>query len=418
MIGKPAIFAYALIVSSLSAKDYEFKLSIDPLIDIPDSFAMSQDQFEKTFAPPKDWEGDNPYFKWLTKDRDRAVFMKQPWTNISIKLSLFDGKTPCDEVTVDFVEGQINGINISIYNRADGGPITAEQFNDRYMLTGKKMSELTKARPSARKANIRQGLLTEGYLWRSKLGMAALEKNPEADQGDFQFLRLRLTPHSAVGPIANSMRAGNRTSIRKSDLPEHVAKDGSAVLIKGIPMVDQGPKGYCVVASAQRLFEHYGIPCDQHQLAQVVGSDVESGTNSGEVMRALSKLDFRFKTRFSILACAFSDGKLYSAKVRSDGDVDPGSEFDGRDFKKTVARHIDAGIPLLWALQLGRFPEEPPISKQASGGHMRMIIGYDLVSEKVIFTDSWGAGHERKMMTMEHAFAATTALYIITPTIN
>jgi hypothetical protein len=49
---------------------------------------------------------------------------------------------------------------------------------------------------------------------------------------------------------------------------------------------------------------------------------------------------------------------------------------------------------------------------------MRMIIGYDDVAGKIIFTDSWGAGHERKMMKMDDAFSATTALYVITPTTN
>ena len=63
-------------------------------------------------------------------------------------------------------------------------------------------------------------------------------------------------------------------------------------------------------------------------------------------------------------------------------------------------------------------PEEPPIALQAGGGHMRMIIGYDDKEEKVVFSDSWGAGHEKKFMTYDNAFEATLGLFVITPTVK
>ncbi|MFR4224380.1 MAG: hypothetical protein ACLT38_12745 [Akkermansia sp.] len=40
------------------------------------------------------------------------------------------------------------------------------------------------------------------------------------------------------------------------------------MVIQDIPMVDQGQKGYCVVATAARIFAYYGMDyVDQHELA-------------------------------------------------------------------------------------------------------------------------------------------------------
>ncbi|MFT5470724.1 MAG: hypothetical protein ACI8UO_005855, partial [Verrucomicrobiales bacterium] len=50
------------------------------------------------------------------------------------------------------------------------------------------------------------------------------------------------------------------------------------------------------------------------------------------------------------------------------------------------------------------------------GGHMRMIIGYNESDNRIVFTDSWGAGHEKKRMQVGHAFGATFGLYSMQPT--
>ncbi len=408
--------------SQVESDDSGVRVHFDPLLEIPAAFSINQDQFEKTFARPGAKSGDkngNPFcFAWLTKNRDRAVFMKPAFGETPVVFDLFDGKVACEEVTVDFADGAISGVSISIYNRADSKDVTASEFEDRFISTGQHMGSLIEGRPMAREPDARQGLLTEGWSWSDRQSMAVLERNPEADQGTLEFLRLRVAPTRATGPIANSVRSGNGSRVRKSDLSDFVTRQGGDVWIKDIPMVDQGPKGYCVVASVQRLFEHYGIPCDQHQLAEMAESDAEQGTSSIAIMGLLGKIDYRFKTRFDVLGARFTSGRLYSVKIRSGDRFEAGSEFDEGDFERQLIRHIDAGIPILWSLELGRYPEEPAIAPQLRGGHMRMIIGYNQKEGKIIFTDSWGAGHERKKMKMRDAFRATTGAFTITPTVN
>ena len=49
---------------------------------------------------------------------------------------------------------------------------------------------------------------------------------------------------------------------------------------------------------------------------------------------------------------------------------------------------------------------------------MRMIIGYNTRDRKVIFSDSWGAGHEMKRMDFEDAYKATHGLFVMHPTVR
>ncbi|MEM7010857.1 MAG: hypothetical protein AAF585_05165, partial [Verrucomicrobiota bacterium] len=65
-------------------------------------------------------------------------------------------------------------------------------------------------------------------------------------------------------------------------------------------------------------------------------------------------------------------------------------------------------------MTVGIYPEPKRIS-QSRGGHMRMIIGYNWDKNEVIFSDSWGAGHEMKRWGVEEAFCSTKGLYSVQP---
>ena len=84
-----------------------------------------------------------------------------------------------------------------------------------------------------------------------------------------------------------------------------------------------------------------------------------------------------------------------------------------KSFNSQVEQNIDAGIPLFWGIRLGMYPE--PEIPQAVGGHMRLIIGYNRKEKTIIYSDSWGPGHESKRMLADQAFAITNGLFIIKP---
>ncbi|MEO0444999.1 MAG: C39 family peptidase [Verrucomicrobiota bacterium] len=390
------------------------------LTDLPAAWEVTPETLEEAF--PKGGWNRNPYFSWLTTDRTRAHFFRHKAPDLEIDLTILGGEISIEEAIVDFADGKFLGASYSIWNRADSrGEFDVETYDQNYRIAGTALSKALEVRPFPRKPNSAQGLLTTGWTWISAQGMAVLESNEEAAPDyrggrTFEFLRLRMMRRDARGALAASMQSRSGAAVKLSDLPRNVTTDKEGnTYIANIPMVDQGPKGYCVVASTQRLFEYYGIPADQHQIAQIAESNAEQGTNSAAMAQCLQKIDYRFKTRFKALGVLSTRGSLH--EMDKNGRLTE-KTMDERDFVKTVQKSIDDGIPLLWALTLGRYPEEPPISPQTSGGHMRMIIGYNDTSGKIVFSDSWGAGHEKKFMDASHGFQATHGLFSMTPTVR
>jgi hypothetical protein len=82
-------------------------------------------------------------------------------------------------------------------------------------------------------------------------------------------------------------------------------------------------------------------------------------------------------------------------------------------FQRAVQSHIDEGTPLLWTVMLGKVPE--PHIPQNAGGHMRLIIGYNAKTAEILFSDSWGAGHELKRMSAADAWTITTGATSVEP---
>lgn len=386
---------------------------LDPLLKAPGCWEMTTAQFEQTFASK-----GNKLYVWITQDKTRAKISRSLYRNVSLDLTLFEGKVPAQEAIVDFADGKLNLVTISIYNRGDNGDISTDELKERFTTIGKALGESLQAKPSRRAANPSTGLLTEGFSWDSRANaFALLEHNEGAlGTGAREFLRLRIARPNASGSLAASMRHSRGGAATKlSDLPRNVDKsDNGDVSISKVPMVDQGDKGYCVAASAQRLFEYYGIGADMHQIAEVAGSDPARGTNILMMSKELDKIDYRFKTRLTIIGM----GQPLAEVEKKRDEYSIGKPVNEAAFLKAIRSNIDDGIPLLWALELGRFPEKPQLNPQTAGGHMRMIIGYNEKTREIIFSDTWGAGHEAKRMSMTHAYAATHGLFVLKPTVR
>ena len=82
-------------------------------------------------------------------------------------------------------------------------------------------------------------------------------------------------------------------------------------------------------------------------------------------------------------------------------------------FKKLVHNYIDSGVPLMWSVHLGLYKEGD--LPQSGGGHMRLIIGYNDTAHEILFSDSWGAGHELKRIGAAEAWSMTSGLYGMEP---
>lgn len=408
-----AVVAVWTAAAAVGFAQREMKCPLDGLMAFPKVWEMTPDQLEKEMGGK-----DGKSLKWLTTDKTRAKFSRKLYSNAEIDLTVLEGQVPLEEAVVDFAGGKVNVITFSIFNRGDGGEITKEEFEKRFKLCGAAVGKGLQAKPVVTKADRTQGLLSEGYRWGSSPhGIAVLEYNEGAlADAPREFLRLRVSRKGAPGGLAASMLSSRGgASVKLSELPRNVTKgaDG-AVVVTGLPMVDQGNKGYCVVASVQRLFEYYGIGADMHQIAAVSEADPERGTSTMEMAKQLDKIDYRFKTRLKILGMTSERGGL----VQVERDFVVGKPIDEAAFLKMVRTYVNDGLPMLWSLELGLFKEEPDLNPQAGGGHMRVITGYNDKEQTVLFSDSWGAGHERKKMKMSEAYQATRGLFVLQPTVR
>src|SRR5206468_3526056 len=82
-------------------------------------------------------------------------------------------------------------------------------------------------------------------------------------------------------------------------------------------------------------------------------------------------------------------------------------------FKADITKYVNSGVPLVWAVMLGKIKE--PALPQQMGGHMRLIIGLNVRTSEIIYSDTWGAGHEQKRMSLADAWTMTLGLYTIEP---
>ncbi|MBR2906195.1 MAG: hypothetical protein IKC08_09880, partial [Lentisphaeria bacterium] len=253
--------------------------------------------------------------------------------------------------------------------------------------------------------------------------------------------------------------------IKKRELVKKVKRDRQGAVIQDIPMVDQGPKGYCVPAVLERLFSYYGGNLNQHVLAGLMDTSPQGGTNSLNMYTALKRiskrLDVNVRKQYEFL-CTVSDLEKFVSKYNSLAKKEKapririarfGDRIDmsrtfltadpeiGRnalyqlkkrafesDFCEFVREKIDAGIPVLWSVIMDFSPERGG----GRGGHLRLITGYEFSSDgqsnnrsrkkssrkefsTVIFSDTWGRGHEEKKMDAADAWAITKGLYYIEP---
>jgi hypothetical protein len=278
------------------------------------------------------------------------------------------------------------------------------------------------------------------------------EKEIEGRRFRPEFVKLEITPYDGKTDIAQLTKANFeklRPKIAKqSELKDRVTRDPNGdVYLADVPMVDQGMKGYCVVATAERLLKYYGLDYDQNEIAKVANAGAH-GTYDVEMLEAIKKVtgyntlivkelkrreiqDYlkevsgynakaarKNKKQFDVYGLEYIDlGYFYSM-------MDPQilkevrlSRLDEKNkFVKSVVSVVDKGAPVIWCVTLGWVKEKPELP-QAKGGHMRMIIGYNTKTSEIIYSDSWGSAHVFKRMPLDDAYFITSGLFSVLPSL-
>lgn len=229
-----------------------------------------------------------------------------------------------------------------------------------------------------------------------------------------EYVALRLMPQE----IADGQGVERLSDAeRKAKLATHIDRRANGdVVLKDIPMVDQGPKGYCVPATWERVLRYMGIPADMYVLAMSGNTDFGGGTSVEQIAAGVGNLVQRYGCRLTT-----ESGKL--------------------DLRK-VARNIDRGLPMMWSMysledlnlsltarkqmraeaaDLKKWDKElQPFRKAArsyqgrrEGPHMCMIIGYNAVTDELAISDSWGPQYTERWITVEEANAISQGQFVI-----
>ena len=220
-----------------------------------------------------------------------------------------------------------------------------------------------------------------------------------------EYVALRIVPPASFQDGARVQRVPDDViRARLAGRVEH--RPNGDVVIRDIPMVDQGPKGFCVPATMERMLRHLGIPSDMYLLAMAANTDPGGGTVVDDVVAAVRQTAQRHGRRVVNLS--------------------------GRPDPSVLAPWIKAGIPVLWAINTsmsidnlinertrqrrevtdwGAWDESlkparreaRKLAREADEGHVCLITGFNAETGEIALSDSWGPGYEERWITEEEA---------------
>ncbi len=345
-------------------------------------------------------------------------------------------------------------VEMSLYNRGDDKDDVALSFGELKALLS---AVAAKAEPGGKigrnpkKVKLRTGGFKFSKSWSG--GGNAIELDwgvSGAKKKDMvaDFVRVTMTLKNGRCPKGATRSVSGAAARAKVKAYVKRNEDGD-VWIESVPMVDQGGKGYCAAATGERVLRYYGHDIDEHEIAQIAGTTATGGTSISDMVETVKALGSKCRLGFcSIVSMVGGVGDIekeierYNKSAKGEGepplsidDYTVGNVIHVGDllaamkpkvvkkmrmkdsrYKKFLAevkKQVGQGIPVFWGVTLGMYPE--PGLPQVSGGHMRLVIGYNDRTHEIIYTDSWGAGHEFKRMPEDWAFAITHEAFFLKP---
>ncbi len=411
--------------------------ALEALITAADLWALDTEAFARKVAALS--------FYWLSEDKSAA---RSQAPGLTLR------EAPVVEVQARFADNTLAELVLSFYNRGDVGQIDRAEFERQYETCSNVIARLAAVegrswlRPPA---GARQSLRVAPRIvvWTAaqsvyRLEAAASEIKDATGKATLrpEYITLSIKPPAGVSRVAPVGMPSGRAGLVA--LRQRVKRmPNGDVLLEDIPMVDQGQKGYCAAATAERVMRYYGLDFDQHAIAQHANTSAQ-GTDSQAFDEALSAIARAVSLRLCTLEKLKISGILRQVKsynreaqrrrapeilLPTAGVLNMNDIYSQMDkeiflrsragageetrFMRNVQDKINSGYPLFWGVTLGFVDEE--VLPQGSRGHMRLIIGYNAKTGTIFYSDSWGAGHEKKRMSQAEACAITTGLFSMEP---
>jgi hypothetical protein len=193
--------------------------------------------------------------------------------------------------------------------------------------------------------------------------------------------------------------------LRQQIMASMQKRENGDVIIGDLPMVDQGPKGYCAPATVERVMRHLGLAADMYVLANAGGTSLGGGTS----MRALFE----------------GVGRYIRRKGRSF------DQWSGEMKMKEIAKYVDKGVPVIWALfstdafnalanqrtkeradtqdwaawkaKVAGAAATSELVPEEDHSHVVLVIGYNKETNEIAFSDSWGERFKERWISLDEA---------------
>ncbi|MEC8614827.1 MAG: hypothetical protein VXY17_05445 [Verrucomicrobiota bacterium] len=236
--------------------------------------------------------------------------------------------------------------------------------------------------------------LIDRWDWKSHAFLLA------SKDGEYTSLKIM---HSLAADNKGRGKKISDAELRRLTIENIITKANGDVLIGNIPMVDQGPKGYCVPATFERYLRYMQIPADMYILAMAGQTQVGGGTSLASIIDAV-------------------DGYVGSQNRSM-------KEISGEIKIPTIKKYIDEGLPIIWTMfsshDYNGFVNKRTIERRSvndweawknrsktearsinlrkdfMSAHACMIIGYNKATNEIAVSDSWGPNYAERWVPVE-----------------
>ena len=323
-----------------------------------------------------------------------------------------------DDRAVDWPARKLVSLQVSVYNRGDCGDWGKKRFQEALAAVEKRLWELTRDRNPSKSRRYLDQARIEQVTWRASGYDVSLRWSGRGDENE--YITLLFAERGSTGKLGEEIRA----SLNRGELRDRKVKDRDGTVRLEIPPVTQGGKGYCVGATMERVLKYFGSEVDQHMIAQIAESDARAGTSLEVALQALKNADRKLHVRIQDVYVDDSFATLtglnnlfdkYNRLARQKrlpevdgsprprgGVVDPSFQLARLDqsvfiasrqkrgrgakwFMQEIRNNIDRSYPLCWSLVV--FPQDT--HQGQFGFHMRIINGYNLKNNTIVYTDTW-----------------------------
>lgn len=363
--------------------------------------------------------------------KESVTKFSQSWRLYSSKVEgyrLF-GAMPYSVALYADPEGNASSLSVVFANKGDFGStagVAEEHFKGGTTATARTLAEAM-ANDEATVSTALSAVLGEPQ--QQRFGEGKSRRTIKRWDWNGHSLLLSLEENEYVSLLVvpvDFAEAGGRTAqlkgelLRKRLLESIVREPNGDVFLGQIPMVDQGPKGYCVPATFERAMRTMGIETDMYLLAMIGETAAGGGTSVEKLLENVRSIVYRKGRRTK-------DESVKELKVRD------------------VKRYIDDGIPVMWTMksveaynkaanentakrksvtdwaayaqEIGAKAEETAKQpKPNEAYHICMIVGYNEATNEFAVSDSWGASFERRWVPIKVAnWASQGGIFMILP---